>query len=82
MKDEKVSEEEKVTNDEKVTSDKLVHNIPPVSTTHSPQVTNKKREDQKPPDRNAESLLFRQFVKKLISYFQSKVSMVRTKKIK
>ncbi|VDI43142.1 Hypothetical predicted protein [Mytilus galloprovincialis] len=72
IKDEKVSEEEKVTNDEKVTSDKLVHNIPPVSTTHSPQVTNKKREDQKPPDRNPGSVLFRKFVKKLISYFQSK----------
>ncbi|XP_076117001.1 chloride channel CLIC-like protein 1 [Mytilus galloprovincialis] len=71
-KNEKLMKDEKVSQEEKVTSDKLVHDIPPVSTTHSPQVTNKKREDQKPPDRNPGSVLFRKFVKKLISYFQSK----------
>ncbi|XP_063417912.1 chloride channel CLIC-like protein 1 isoform X1 [Mytilus trossulus] len=72
MKDERISEEKKVTNDEKVTSDKSAQSIPPASTTQSPPVTNKVRDDQKPPDRNPGSLLFRQFVKKLISYFQSK----------
>ncbi|CAC5386387.1 CLCC1 [Mytilus coruscus] len=56
----------------KVVSDNLAHSIPPVSTTHSPPVTNKKREDQKLPDKNPGSLLFRKYVKKLISYFQSK----------